>query len=93
MFTMPYRRLHGQNHRPVPVMTEDGVESYLQLDGHTLQDKCKDMYRGQYLKSVRMAVQDSDAFIQGRVSAKMIKKCVYTVDIRLDGHHVVVVSM
>ena len=71
-------------------MTEDGVESYLQLYAQTLQDKCKEMYRGKYLKSFRMAVQDSDTFIQGRVSAEMIKKCVYKVDIRLDRHHVVV---
>ena len=60
----------------VPVMTEDDVEACLQLYGQTLQDKCKDMYRGKYLKAVRMVVRDSGTFIRGRVSAEMIKKCV-----------------
>ena len=56
----------------------------------TLQDKCKDMYRGKYLKAVQMALRESETFIQGRVSAEVITKCVYKVDIRLHKHHVLV---
>ena len=68
----------------LPPLSANDVTTYLNLFDQELTSKSKAMYQGKFLQSIRSATDGSDTYIRGRVSAEMIKKCVYTVDVKLD---------
>ena len=73
----------------IPTVTEEQVKVYLQLFNQELREKCKSMYYAKFLQSIRFVKVTDFVFICGRVSAEMSKKCVYTVDLKLDEHGVI----
>jgi len=64
----------------MPTVTEDHVKAYLDLFGQDLHKKSEDTYESIFLRSARRVVAKDAAFVCGRVSAEMQKKCVYKVD-------------
>ena len=64
------------------------VVDYLAIFDQKLGKKPQDMYDGNFLKSVRHSQDGGYIFVQGRVSAEMIKRRTYKVDVKLDCHGV-----
>ena len=73
----------------LPDLTEGKVVTYLELFSQDLRQKSKNMYEGQFLRSIRIGQHDEDTYIIGRVSAEMSKKAVYKTDVKLDTFGVV----
>jgi hypothetical protein len=67
----------------IPAISEDQLQTYLNMFQAELSKKTEDMYNGRFLRSIRFSTQGSDFFITARVSAEMKKDCVYTVDLHL----------
>jgi hypothetical protein len=65
-------------------VTEVTIEDYLSLYDQNLRTKTKQLYQGKCIRSVRYYQEGERIFIASRVSAEMIKNCVYNVDICLD---------
>ena len=64
------------------------IVDYLAIFDQKLGKKPQDMYYGKFLKSVRHSQDGGYIFIEGHVSAEMIKRCTYKVDVKLDCHGV-----
>ena len=64
------------------------IADYLAIFDQKLGKKPQDMYYGNFLKSVRHSQDGGYIFVQGCVSAEMIKRCTYKVDVKLDCHGV-----
>ena len=73
----------------LPDLTEGIVVTYLELFSQDLQQKSKNMYEGQFFRSIRIGQHGEDTYIIGRVSAEMSKKAVYKTDVKLDKFGVV----
>jgi len=65
------------------------VDNFLSLYDQTLRNKIIDLYHGHFLRTIRYSNWDSKTFVTGRVSAEMLKNCIYSVDLSLDVHGVV----
>lgn len=65
------------------------ISDYMKLFEAELGDKAKDMYQGKFLQSIRHTKQDENTYITGRISAEMLKKRIYQVDVKLDDHGIV----
>ncbi|KAK2152592.1 hypothetical protein LSH36_323g00028 [Paralvinella palmiformis] len=68
----------------VPGITVDKVMVYLELFGQEARKNAKEMYFAKFLRSIRINMVGNDVFILGRVSAEMIKNCIYKVDLKID---------
>lgn len=68
----------------MPAVTVEQITTYLDLFSQDLRASSKGMYKGKFLRSIRLATDRSFSFICGRVSAEMFKKVVYKVDVRID---------
>jgi hypothetical protein len=68
----------------VPDITVDKVMVYLELFGQEVRKNAKEMYFAKFLRNIRISTVGNDVFILGRVSAEMIKNCIYKVDLQID---------
>lgn len=68
----------------MPHVTEEQVKVYMELFGKDVKENSKSMYKGKFLRSIRVVCRAVYIFVQGRVSAEMFKKCIYSVDVKLD---------
>jgi len=73
----------------MPRVTDAMIKDYLSVHEQDLRQKIPDLYYGKFLRSVRSTTVDTKTYICSRVSAEMFKNCVYTVDVCLDEHGVV----
>ena len=68
----------------MPTVTVEQITTYMELFEQDLRKKSKGMYKGKFLRSIRLATDRNCSFVCGRVSAEMYKKVVYKVDVRID---------